>query len=64
MQKIAGKARQSWLHAMAEYLSGVLGDDDPVRQSPRPAFRYDVLAMTQVVDYDTTVVRQHAAGCL
>lgn len=48
---------------VAEYLAGVLLDDDAGRRAAQRAFLEDVLAVTPVEDYDSTVANT-APNCL
>lgn len=45
---------------VAEYLAGVLLDDDPARQAAQRAFLADVLRVTPVCDYSQAVAEHHA----
>lgn len=45
---------------IAEYLAGVLLDDDPARRAVQRAFLDDVLTVVPVCDYDHTVAEHHA----
>ncbi|HVV20849.1 MAG TPA: PIN domain-containing protein [Pseudonocardiaceae bacterium] len=45
---------------VAEYLAGVLLDDDAGRRAAQRAFLEDVLAVTPVEDYDSTIAEHHA----
>ncbi len=46
---------------VAEYLTGVLLDDDQGRRAAQRAFLDDVLAVAPVVDYTPAVAEHHAA---
>ena len=45
---------------LAEYLAGVLNDDDSGRRAVQRAFLDDLLVVVPVVDYDPTVAEHHA----
>lgn len=46
---------------VAEYLAGVLLDDDPGRAAAQRAFLDDVLSVVPLLDYDRDVAERHAA---
>lgn len=46
--------------AIAEYLAGVLGDNDHGRRALQRAFLDEVLAAVPVEDYGPTIARHHA----